>query len=324
MNRILLCISVLLAAACSRIDLQDELAKQNSNAWLTSVPDATLLTRLSIPGAHDAASCTIKTLSLFTRTQELNIAELWACGVRAFDLRPAWKDGTLGIYHDRYDAEVSFQHIVNTLIIALRQDPGEFAIILVRHEQEADDNDPDWPSAMGSYLGSASEMLVSYNPGLTVGDLRGKILLLSRNEYEGGPHGGYIRGWNSGTDISAQQGASVQSADGNTYPLWVQDFYDPSKAEQKWDEVRDMLDATAAATAPYPLVINHASGYLGGSIPDYRGNARSINASLVDYLSSSTAPAGIVMMDFAGASQSRGVQISGDALVQALIKQNRK
>ena len=323
MNRFICCLAVLLLASCARIDLHDELAKQSADAWLTRISDDRLLLELSIPGAHDAATSTINTLTLFTRTQELNVAELWNCGVRAFDLRPAWKDGTLGIYHDRYDANVSFQHIMNMLQIALKRDPGEFAIVLVRHEQEADGNDPDWAEMMGAYLGSSADNLVPYTPGLTVGEMRGKILVLSRNEYAGGPYGGYIRGWNSGKDIAAQKGASVISpASDLVFPLWVQDYYAPANADEKWEEVRDMLDA--AAESRDALVINHASGYLGGSIPDYRSNAHAINSRIIDYLYTHASPAGIIMMDFAGVPVSKGIPVYGKALVEALTEQNQK
>ena len=84
-----------------------------------------------------------------------------------------------------------------------------------------------------------------------------------------------------------------------------------------------MLDATASASAPYPLVINHASGYTGGSIPNYRDNAHGVNAAVADYLQTSDDAAGIVMMDFAGVSSSFGVKVFGDVLVNALIEQNR-
>ena len=327
MNKaILLCVAILMASACFRIDLQDELAKQDVNAWLTKLDDSTPLVSLSIPGAHDAASSTINVLPHFTRTQELNISEQWARGVRAFDLRPAWKDGTLGIYHDRFDAQISFQHIINTLFIALGRNPGEFAIVLVRHEQEADENDPDWPSAMGQYLGSAKDNLIDYNPSLTLGDMRGKILILSRNEYDGGPYGGYIKDWNHGADIGGQKKSSIMVRGAEAYfPVWIQDYYDPATVEDKWVIVKTMLDATTAAadSDTPPLVINHASGYIGGNLPDYRSNARSTNAKIADYLATSSAPVGIIMMDYAGAAKSSGVSVYGDVLLDAIIKHNK-
>ena len=85
--------------------------------------------------------------------------------------------------------------------------------------------------------------------------------------------------------------------------------------------VEGLLDAMASAGDDCPLVINHTSGYLG-NLPDYRDNARNINAPAADYIKARHAPAGIVMMDFAGENRTRGISVGGDVLVQALIENN--
>lgn len=59
------------------------------------------------------------------------------------------------------------------------------------------------------------------------------------------------------------------------------------------------------------------------SLPDYRSNARDINAKMAEYLSQRRKPAGIVMMDFAGVERSRGVSVGGEMLVKALIVKQR-
>lgn len=210
------CLLVALLAvlwSCSaKLDMEGDIVDGQETAvdWMTPLPDDTPLARLSIPGAHDAVTSTVTALTAWTRTQDLNVARLWNCGVRAFDLRPAWVDGTMGIYHDKYS---------------------------------------------------------------------------------------------------------------NTSPFWVQDYYHPDGKDDKWREVKEMLDNTAAAAEPYPLVINHASGYVG-SLPDYRSNARDINALAAEYIQESGSPAGIVMMDFAGVARSRGVKVCGDILVKAIIGNN--
>lgn len=100
--------------------------------------------------------------------------------------------------------------------------------------------------------------------------------------------------------------------------MWVQDYYDPEGADDKWEEVKDMLDATASATEPYPPVVNHVSGYVG-NLPDYRTNAKNINAKAADYIRESSQPIGIVMMDFAGVDSSNGKNVGGKALLEAII-----
>ena len=220
--------------------------------WMTGLADDTPVTCLSIPGAHDAASSTITAFKRWTRTQELNVAELWNCGVRAFDLRPAWVDGEMGLYHDKYSAHVSFPAVMRSLVLALERHPGEGAIVLIRHEEEADGNSPEWAAEMGKCLQELRPHLASWHPGMTLADLRGKILVLSRNRYDGGPMGAYIEGWTSGTDAGAQRGATLVDASGSRSPVWVQDYYKPAGADDKWTEIRDLLDAASTAADPSP------------------------------------------------------------------------
>lgn len=320
----LLSILMMLLPACIRkVDLDADILEGEEEAvcWMGRLADDTPLRALSIPGAHDAASSTITAWTSWTRTQEKNIAELWNCGVRAFDLRPALVDGELLICHDKYSAHVTLPQVMQALLLALDRHPEEAAILLIRHEEEADDNAADWANVMGRYLSGIRSRLVDYRPGLTLADLRGKVLVLSRNEYTGGPIGGYIRNWSSGKELSAQKNASIVDGGGNSSPLWVQDYYHPEGKDDKWAAVSGLLQAMASAGEDCPLVINHASGYLG-TLPNYRGNAENINALLADYIASHRTPAGIVMMDFAGVSSSKGVSVAGDLLVRALIENN--
>lgn len=289
--------------------------------WMTALADDTPLTQLSIPGAHDAASASVTSWTRWTRTQLLDIDGLWNCGVRAFDLRPACHDGQLVIYHGKYSANQRFQDVMQSLLDALGKYPGETAIVLIRHEEEADGNAALWGPVLGAYLQGIREHLVDYRDGITLGEMRGKILLLSRNPYAGGPIGGYINRWNSGSGLADQCGSSVTNAAGHASPLWVQDYYHPDGAEDKWKAVKGLWDAASTAAWPRPLIINHTSGYVG-MLPDYRENARNVNARAADYLLQMQGPAGLVMLDFAGVSRIGGVAVSGDRLVQCIIRHN--
>ena len=83
---------------------------------MSSLNDEIPLAALSIPGVHDAATASVTAWTQWTRTQDLDIATLWSYGVRAFDLRPAWVDGTMGIYHDKYSAHISFPEVLSILL----------------------------------------------------------------------------------------------------------------------------------------------------------------------------------------------------------------
>lgn len=313
-------LGALLLCGCSKIvDLEADLRSGEESAfvWMDVIPDDTPLTDISIPGAHDAASASITRLTLWTRTQELSVGSLWNAGVRAFDLRPAYVDGEMGIYHDKYSANVTMGAVLDVLVSALARDPSECAVLIIRHEEEADGNSAEWPSAFGALLDGYSDRLVPWHDGITLGELRGKMLVLSRTQYTGGPHGAYLTGWSHSRDLSSQKGGSVAGPDGNASPLWVQDYYDPANTSEKWDAVRGLLEASSEG----PLVINHTSGYLG-TLPDYRSNARDVNSKSADWLSSHDTNAGIILMDFAGVDKSNGVAVHGRTLLRAVVGNN--
>lgn len=54
-------------------------------SWMSYLPDDALLSALSIPGTHDAAT---STLNLWSKCQSLSLGAQLNAGVRCFDLRP--------------------------------------------------------------------------------------------------------------------------------------------------------------------------------------------------------------------------------------------
>jgi len=310
----------LLAAACSS-DFEPDPPGWDGAAWMSRLDDDTPFAYVSIPGAHDAATAGVTAWTQWTRTQDLDIAALWNAGVRAFDLRPALVDGVMGIYHDKYSAHITLKEVLLSLTRELSRHPEEFAIVLIRHEREADGDNPAWGTTFLQIMDSFTDRMASWRPDLTVGAMRGKILVLSRNSYEGGPVGGYIERWSHSKDLPDQQGASLIGPDGAHGPLWVQDYYNPDDAETKWDAIRRLLDATATSQHPGPVVINHASGYLG-SLPNYRKLAREINPLAAKYISQCSSVTGIFMIDFAGVDISKGIKVCGRELVRAVVENN--
>ena len=64
-------------------------------SWMSYLPDDALLSALSIPGTHDAAT---STLNLWSKCQSLSLGAQLNAGVRCFDLRPTGTDDLM-IYH---------------------------------------------------------------------------------------------------------------------------------------------------------------------------------------------------------------------------------
>lgn len=326
MKRLTICIIayafVISLVSCTKFSMGEKVA--GSSTWLAAIPDETPVASLSIPGAHDAATYTINTafVDVFARTQAMTISDQLLYGVRAFDLRPALVNDKLEIYHDKYDTNVSFADAIDAILGFIDRYPTEFAIVLIRHEVEADDNAAAWSSAMYGLLSALPENRVvrDFSPGMTLGQVRGRILFISRNVYENGPIGAYVTGWYSGKDIRKQKSAKI-----NDGALWVQDFYDPDGKDEKLQAIKTMLDEFAAGTAPGTWCINHTSGYTPGifKAPDYGENAQNVNGQTADWIDGLNGSAGIVLMDFAGSSRYRSYQVYGDRLLKALIDHNK-
>lgn len=321
MKKIIIFAIVAAFVSCTKIVTDEKVTPRSE--WLSAIPDDTPVSSITIPGAHDAATYTINTpvVDFFARTQAMTIAELLSCGVRAFDLRPAYVNNKLEIFHGIFDTNVSFAEAVETILDFLDRNPSEFAVILIRHEQEADNNDTRWAGAMFDFLSALPEGKVvgEFNPEMKLRQVRGRILFISRNEYQNGPIGAYITGWYSGEDIQRQKSAKI-----NDGILWVQDYYDPRGKEDKLDAIKALLDDFAAETSSGIWCINHTSGYTPGifNAPDYGENASNVNSWTADWISELNGSAGIVLMDFAGTDSYRSYSVSGARLLTALISHN--
>lgn len=311
----------------------------NGNHWITALPDDVLVSQLSIPGTHDAATGDGTTFSL-GKTQGLTLQGQWDMGIRMFDLRPGYKKVRTGlfkyanklhIYHGLVETKTSFEDAINTLVNNLKANPNEFAIIVMRFENDhLIYNDRDvWNNLMASFLSSSDfpeEHRVDFRPDITVGDLRGKILILSRDAYASVPStGAFVSGWSHGENGST--GGTIIGKN-STASLNIQDYYSVEDSEQKNAVIKSFADMAANAQAGR-WTINHTSGYTGtlGSDSAYKKNAANTNSFLYDYLVSNSKPiggTGIIVMDHVGARKSGNYVVWGDLLPQAIIDNNYK
>lgn len=282
----------------------------NRSCWMTGLPDSTLACMMSIPGAHDACTAGVdNAFAPFFQTQLLDIAGLWDAGVRSFDIRPSARGEHLGIFHQVADTHESFEGVFNILADKLRAHPGEFAVVIFRHEPEGDISD-NFDELMGSFLsGSLPDgLLIDFRDDLSLGELRGHILVLGRNHYDGGPVGGYIEGW--------PDQARIVNAEGESFPMCVQDYYEPEGKADKLEAVLGTLEKNAAEPV---WVVNHTSAYVESG---YLENSFNVNSDVADYISSMSGKAGIVVLDFAGVDEYKGWNVAGLKLTDAVIAKN--
>lgn len=303
------------------------------SAWMERLPDGAYIDQLSIPGTHDSGTGNGTKMDSFARTQELTLTEQFNAGIRAFDLRPSVKGDEMIIYHGVVETNISFPEALQELAACLEANPTEFIIIVMRHEDdhESSTEKEKWNGLMADCLAEspAAARMATFSSTLTVADMRGKILLLSRDRYATKPVGGFISNWTHSADFAEQGKASITAGRGSA-KLHVQDFYETNNAmDTKLSAITTLLDhsTTLNTTTGHNWVINHTSGYsatLFATADAYRKNAAETNRAVIDYLADENhaGPTGLIVMDFAGTDTSGSYTVNGAALTNAVIENN--
>ncbi len=319
--------------------------------WMAALSDTLPLTSLSIPGAHDAATCTIHGRG---RCQALTIAELLHAGVRAFDLRPtlgsrfmrkAYQSPRLGnIHHGMKSTGLSLKEVFADFNAFLEEHPDEMLIVILRDESDGrylfrEPQKEKYAAALRDFL-RTQKRLLDFSDTLRLGKARGSILVFSRNILPGS--GIACVNWNHSIEGSLSR--SIFYGAEQTARLFVQDCYAPKMiatncsvedfAQRKLCSAENFLDRTTVDKGTW--VINHASAYVGRT--NYCRNAELLNIPLARYIRGEEAhncsgnrkplgPTGILMMDFAGVDEARyrgkTYAVGGKALLDAVIENNK-
>ena len=329
----------------------------HADNWMHRLPDDAYVSTLSIPGSHDTGTGSgfpgITTSiygpfgDKYARTQDKNIEEQWNIGIRAFDLRPCIKDSYINVNHGIMPTNLRFDNALYFLRDKLRENPSEFVVIHLLHASDGDDNASNYGERLLELFGrdDLKDFLIDFKSTLTVREMRGKILLLSRNEYAEQPVGGFFRNWTGAVNWSQQTGGKIVGKN-STATLYMQDFaetYRDGDLDVKVGAIRQLLDFSTKhktnSASDIVWVYNFASAYSKVSrlyIPfvvdqeistsdGYRDNAAHTNAAIIDYLAdpaNTAGPTGIVLLDYVGVQWSNDYNTRGQEVVDAIIANN--
>lgn len=313
------------------------------NNWITPLDDNIYVQQLSIPGAHDAAA-NATSVGDAGRTQGLTLQEQFDLGIRAFDLRAAWR--VLGgydemwLWHGVTTTDLSLANALQIFSDKLDEAPDEFVILQLRHEDEwaINKNTEAWYDGLYRSFTSYLNKIIAWRPDLTIGECRGKMIVLTRNDYNDRSLAGLISGWPD-NDYGV---ASISTGNSATCNYHVQDLYSYSWVEddgsEKINEFVQMMNVTMqfkneSYRGSYPWAMNHISGYssaLGiGTTQQYIWNAQNVALPIQQDISGTTnpGPLGMVMMDFAGMRVIPGwfgvyQYVNCDLLTQTIIDNN--
>ncbi len=317
--------------------------------WMQRLPGDTYVAVVSIPGTHDAATgCGwlegYEDLgNLFAKTQDINIGQQWAIGIRAFDLRPCVHEGYMNLNHGIMPTAVHFEDVLSQLRDSLVANPSEFIVIHLLHEDDGDQIEDVYNERLIELLtrDDLKDCFVDFKPDLTVEEARGKMLILSRDNYGKPIIGGIMKNWTGEAVWSKQMGGRIQGPGKDIGYLVMQDYSDTHNAggiSTKTAAIRKMLEYSTkhltTTMTSIRWIFNFASAYskveniFGTEVSTsngYRDNATHTHPTIIDYLNSNPAgPTGIILMDYAGVDNSEGYEVKGAELVRTIIDNNFK
>ncbi len=346
-------LSLLLAfATCLGIQAQT----YPGDSWMQYIPDDAPIATLSIPGAHDALTGEgFSNGSLgedWAQTQTGSFENLWDAGVRLFDIRPAYDADGIELTHGIYTLNKNFAYMLSELKSFLQEHPTECAIFHVLPniksllESNKKTEIANLCTKMQEEITASGIELVDFRADLTMGDMRGKVLLLFRYEgyTEDRPVGGLFYNWCENMESAGDNNENLWNRNNNNWDLqlWgkgeatyrsamymVQDIAgnigDEELAQKKnlsvrqFDFMRNLpiLDKKNAVWS-FAFLTGYGST---ASSSSYRDIATQLNTWFVnEYLpSAKIGPLGFVITDYSTLSDTYGNQA-----VQAIYHQNFK
>lgn len=320
----------LLALICAIACLTACKTNYKTNSWMKKIADSTPAWQLSIPGSHDAATSGIPkgTIAhLTTCTQSFTLAEQFEKGIRFFDLRPGFDGDDLSkmmIMHSYTNTGVSADEALAAITGKVKEHPSEFAIIVFRIENN--NFTAEMLAAAKDQLCNLEKkyvdegiMLDSFKEGMTVGDLRGKVLVINRNSYEDRFWcGAHATGWGGVDQIVSPDGTQKAAID-------VQDDYE-------WEDDGTCSTGKAESFAKHAAQfakessngecwgVNHVSGYfMRDGLPRPHEFAEAVAPEVCKWLAEDegNSPLGGVMIDYAG-----DPAYKGDEIIRLVIERN--
>ena len=163
--------------------------------WLGMVKDETKVCKLTIPGTHDTMTGMgfyqpgLKFVFNMTAISQVStLDEQIQSGLRFFDIRPVVSTDTIAkkkilrLTHGISELDIAFEWTIDQLQSYLKAHPTEFFIAKLQFDNGFEDQKDLYPLLsevlhLSKYQGL---FIDNWRPDITVGEMRGKILLLSR------------------------------------------------------------------------------------------------------------------------------------------------
>ncbi|KAG8813424.1 hypothetical protein FRC17_001582 [Serendipita sp. 399] len=282
--------------------------------WMSSQPDSTSLTSLSIPGTHDSLTWNVTGIvAAFTRTQDISLFKQLDGGVRFIDLRIGEVNGMVNLYHGSVRLDETAQlgdifwglyrwldaHSTETVVVSVKVDNGTSTASLQQTVYDL----VTGPDVRDYWVQSAALP--------TLGEARHKAVLLRRFAFDQLQSITPI-----GIDASlgwSDNNAAFSIVYGpNSETIYIEDFYNVEGTDvaaavaSKYAALSANLDLATGGQFPDQLFLSYASGYSGinvnpASLAQGSGGVQGVNSMAISYLAGKRgARFGVVLFDFFG------------------------
>ena len=258
--------------------------------WMAAIDDGRLLSELSIPGTHESAALH-EPIPGTAKDQDLTLDQQLAAGIRYFDIRCRHLDDAFAIFHGPISELQDFDQVTATMLAFLDSHATETVVMSIKEESVPENATRTFEQTFATYVAKAPDRWVLGAAVPTLGDVRGKIVLLRRFPATSLPLGIDASMWADNTTFSIMTPDAV---------VRVQDAYKVSANAMKWSAITALLAEASTATAP-TLFLNYTSGYQTKSgLPNTPSVAIEINTDLDTYLAdpaNAHAHLGVLAMD---------------------------
>lgn len=245
-------ISSVIAVALISTSVVGFVVKQKSGSekyanWMSQLDDNVSIRNINMPGSHDTMAL-YSIADLAGQCQSLSLHDQLNLGVRFLDIRLKEDHDKLKAVHGFINQKVSFETITKTIEEFIEKNPSEFIIMSVKEEADPSNSEISFENSLKSYLNKDIYLKDTELPN-KLGDVRGKVMLLSR--YEGSTIGvPAYDGWKDSVSFTLPN------------DIYVQDTYQITSAEQKQDEIVKCFNE-----AGHALKINFLSAYRTDTFP---------------------------------------------------------
>lgn len=352
MNKLLLSCALAVFAGTMTVEALDvNGGSVATNSWMKNIPGTTLASQISIPGTHDSATAegwsigaSLTGAATMSTCQEKKIDEQLAAGVRGFDIRPGLSGSTWYCCHGLHQTKLKLADCFSKFRTFLANNPSEFIVIHIFHGGSGDWSNKNKVS-FRTFLSGYSDILANFRRDYTVDDLRGKILIFSREDYcvdangnaAGDPYGSIMKpfrndyGWGSWIDWERStniQAVGKRDSHLNVGHVFYQDMAaieDDSKNAEKKAGIEQLYNFTSnfnpETGESCVWSFNFLSAYTGKSSTSagYKDNSKVTAPVLMDCMNSNPGPTGVVLADYVLTSSTT---YNGVQLVDAIIKNN--